>query len=163
MEASNEMTILPIEEYQRSILENLMQFYFYDFSEFNGADVTETGLYGEYPYIDYYWIEKNRFPFFIYAKGKLAGFALVSRINQGDQSYYSMSEFFILRKFRRNGLGGKAANKIFEQFKGDWKVTQILTNHPAQKFWRRVIHEFTNGKYSEMVNEKTVIQLFKSR
>ncbi len=162
LQTLNEIMINPINENQKSILENLMQLYFYDFSEFNEADVTETGLYGSYPYLDHYWVEKNRYPFFIYVKGKLVGFALVIRIHEDEQIYYSMSEFFVLKKYRRNGVGAVAAKKLFVQFKGDWRVTQILANQPAQTFWRKVIHEFTDGRYSEEVNERNNIQLFTS-
>ncbi|MGF2615880.1 hypothetical protein FZC84_07345 [Rossellomorea vietnamensis] len=42
-------------------IRNLMQFYFYDFSEFNRADAFNDGKFREYPCLDHYWREEGRF------------------------------------------------------------------------------------------------------
>jgi predicted acetyltransferase len=33
-----------------------------------------------------------------------------------------MSEFFVLRKYRRQGIGRTAAVELFERFPGPWRV-----------------------------------------
>jgi hypothetical protein len=53
---------------QREILKNLLEKYDYEFSQYDLRDVNELGLYG-YDYLDYYWTEKKRWAFFIYADG----------------------------------------------------------------------------------------------
>lgn len=157
-----ETEIKPIKKHERPVLENLMQFYFYDFSAFNGADVTETGQFGEYPYTSLHWTEENRHPYFIQHQGNIAGFVLVSKIILDTRNYYSISEFFVLKKFRKLGVGRKAAFSIFDRFTGEWEVTQIISNHPAQAFWRKVIGEFTNENYREKIKEGKIIQQFVS-
>ena len=43
----------------KSVLRNLMELYWHDFSEIDGADVNEHGLY-EYNRLDSYWTEADR-------------------------------------------------------------------------------------------------------
>jgi predicted acetyltransferase len=50
-----------------------------------------------------------------------------------------MVEFFVLRRYRRCGVGGQAARALFARFPGEWQVRQIATNQPATAFWRRAI------------------------
>ncbi|MEC0109102.1 hypothetical protein P4H27_19250 [Paenibacillus taichungensis] len=84
----------------KEVLANLMQFYIYDFSEFIKCDVEEDGLYGAYPLEDY-WIEKNhRFPYLIKQNNKYVGFVLVRLFETAERDYYSIAEFFILKKYR---------------------------------------------------------------
>ncbi|GAB4401875.1 MAG: GNAT family N-acetyltransferase [Anaerolineales bacterium] len=141
--------VLPAPHHQKTLLRNLSELYLHDFSEFDGADVNEHGLY-EYPYIDHYWTEPERHPFIIWADDKPAGFALVRDIPQSDGTVlHSMAEFFILRKYRRSGVGTHAAQQLFARLPGAWQVAQIKENVPAQSFWRNVIGNFTHDNYRE--------------
>lgn len=145
------VTIQKVEYDQKSTLRNLLELYNYDFSDFDPEDVNENGLYG-YLYLDHYWTEEGRHPFFIRVDGKLAGFALVSRIgtNEHIQPIYSVAEFFVMKKYRKLGVGLIASNEIFNRFCGIWKVAQIETNKPAQIFWRKVIERYTNNDFEEV-------------
>lgn len=146
-------------------LHNLMQYYFYDFSEFNQADVEIDGKFGSYPFLDVYWEEiEDRFPFIVYYNQKPAGFVLVRRIQYEQQPgfYFSIAEFFIMRKYRRYGLGKFVAQQMFKDFKGNWEVFQIATNKPAQSFWIKVIDDYTQGNFTTRETEQKVYQLFKS-
>jgi predicted acetyltransferase len=145
---------------KKETLKNLMQFYFYDFSEFVEAYVGHDGLFGAYRYLDNYWTEDGRYPYLVEAEGKLAGFVLVREVNEEEKTFWSIAEFFIMKKFRRSGIGKLTAHHIFDQHKGNWEVFQILTNKPAQAFWRMTIDEYTAGKYEERKDEEAVTQLF---
>ncbi|MGK7377296.1 GNAT family N-acetyltransferase [Planococcus sp. 1R117A] len=137
---------------QRNVLQNLLELYQYDFSEFETEDVNEEGVYG-YKYLDYYWAVPGHFPFLIKVNGNLAGFALVREINSADlqcDSYFKISEFFILKKYRKEGIGKQAAFYLFDLFPGEWEVAELEANLPAQKFWRKVISAYTNNNYSEI-------------
>lgn len=84
------------------------------------------------------------------ADGKLAGFALVRTLEEeGDSRTYSLAEFFILRKYRRQGIGGQAARRVFGLFAGVWRVHQEAQSLQAQAFWRKVIREYTAGEFTE--------------
>jgi predicted acetyltransferase len=117
----------------RPIVRRLLQLYHYDFSEFNGADVNPHGEY-LHGYFDEYWLGGDRRAFLIRVDGALAGFALVYTGEPCD-----IAEFFVMRKYRRFGVGREAAAFLFQGFPGNWTVRQQLTNAPATEFWRRVI------------------------
>ncbi len=133
----------------KTILRHLIELYGYDFSEFTKWDVDEHGLFG-YKYLDQYWTEADRHPFLIRASGRLAGFVLVRTGDSSSQEpVRSMAEFFVLRKFRRQGVGREVARRIFDMFPGRWSVPQVEDNYPAQVFWRKVISEYTSGEFEE--------------
>ncbi len=134
---------------EKPILRNLLELCHHDYSEFNGEDVGEQGLYG-YKWLDHYWTEPERHPFIVRVSGKLAGFALVRAI---DGATYSVAEFFVLRKYRRQGIGGKMAHRIFDLFPGKWRVAQEEGNLPAQAFWRKVISRYTDGKFRQVQDD----------
>jgi predicted acetyltransferase len=151
------------------VLRNLMELYLYDFSEIDGADVDEHGLYG-YNRIDHYWTEPGRFPFLIRVDGKWAGFALVSRFSyfkETAESGHAFAEFFVMRRFRRQGVGRRAAFELFRRFPGRWEVAELVVNEGAQAFSRRIISEFSNGRFEEhfLENERWhgPVQVFDSQ
>jgi predicted acetyltransferase len=135
---------------ERPILRRLMELYQYDFSEFDLADIGPLGLY-DYPYLDHYWVEPERSPFLVRVDGNLAGFVLVARYNYvtGLKDTWVMAEFFIMRKYRRQGVGEHVARFIFDQFTGDWQVGQIKENEAAITFWRKVIARYTHDNFLE--------------
>jgi predicted acetyltransferase len=61
-----------------------------------------------------------------------------------------MSEFFVLRRFRRSGVGRDAALQIFRMLPGPWQLRQLTGNPDATKFWRRIIPvDFTEVEGAE--------------
>jgi len=61
-----------------------------------------------------------------------------------------MAEFFVMRSYRRRGVGLAAAFAAFDRFKGPWEVRQRDENVAAIAFWRRAIHDYTRGNYREV-------------
>ncbi len=136
---------------ERGALRNLMQLYVYDWSELLSLDVGADGRFDDYP-LDVYWTEAWRHPFLIRVDGKLAGFVLVSERSRltGASGVADMAELFVVRRYRRAGVGFAAATAAFERFKGPWEVRQRRDNLDATKFWHKVIARHTNGKYEEL-------------
>jgi predicted acetyltransferase len=132
------------------VLRRLMELYLHDFSELDGGDVGDHGTFG-YPYLALYWLESHRHPFLIRVDGHLAGFALV-RAGQTCK----MAEFFVMRKYRRRGVGVTAARDVFARFPGPWRVHQIPGNDPAVAFWRRAI----TVPFSEVADAEGTSQSF---
>jgi predicted acetyltransferase len=135
---------------EKQLLQNLNQAYRHDMSEFNGDDPDENGMFNIGTYFHEYWIEPQRHPFKILNKNILAGFALVREFSEGQ---YSIAEFFILRKHRRNGIGRKAAFKIFDKFDCIWHVAQDEFNTSSQEFWKDTINEYTGSNYENSWSE----------
>jgi predicted acetyltransferase len=117
----------------KPIVRRLLELYLHDFSVFTGADVDARGLFG-YDYLDVYWTEPDRAPFLFRVERHWCGFALV---RTGDP--HDMAEFFVMRKYRRSGVGITAAREVFARFPGRWQVRQMRANVDATTFWRRAI------------------------
>lgn len=60
-----------------------------------------------------------------------------------------LAEFFIIAKFQRKKIGKDIAHQLFKEFKGTWEIMQLSKNLPAIKFWRKVISDYTKGKFDE--------------
>ena len=145
-----EARIVPATYEDKLVVRNLMELYCYDFSEFDGADVDSHGLYG-YAHLDAYWTEEHRSPFLIRVADQWAGFALVMDIEGAQRSWvHWMAEFFVMRKYRRQGVGRIAAWQLFDAFPGTWQVAQLGQNGPARQFWRTVIGRYTDRAYREI-------------
>lgn len=145
----------------------LFELYVYDFSELLGLDVGDDGRFRP-PAMGSYFVDPERHAFLLRADDRLAGFALVherSRVT-GETGVFDMAEFFVLRLYRRRGLGEAMAGSLFDRFRGRWEVRQKPENVAATAFWRRVITKRMGGRWREEVRDddrwKGVIQLFDS-
>lgn len=138
--------IVPVQEDEKEILRNLMEKYLYEFSQYELCDVNPLGLYG-YSYLDAYWTEEGRWAFFLKAEGQLAGFAMVNDYPEAGKTDYCMSEFFVMYKYRRCGLGTWAVQQLFERFKGTWQLKYHPGNLPSVNFWNRVVDSWTQGSF----------------
>ncbi|MEA3139412.1 MAG: hypothetical protein QOK23_1581 [Gammaproteobacteria bacterium] len=130
---------------EQPALQNLLQFYTHDFSEFWAGtargDLNSLGRFEEYP-LDNYWCRPNWIAWFIRCSGVLAGFCLVNdHIHSGQKAERSIGEFFILRKHRGRGVGRSAAEQVFDTCPGSWEVAVARKNIKAREFWRTTIRD----------------------
>lgn len=140
---------------QAPILANLLELYVHDFSEFQSLDIGSDGRFG-YRSLPLYWSESNRHPFLIRLDGKLAGLALVKRGSEisDNQEVWDMAEFFVLRGYRRRGIGTLAAQEVWRRFPGLWEVRVMRSNPTASLFWKRVISQFIRESIQPVCSEK---------
>lgn len=153
-----DVVVSPASLDEKPVIGRLLQLYHYDFTEFLPLKLDANGEYA-YRYLDLYWAPEpgeQRFPFLLRADGDLAGFAFVRFLNEN----YLMTEFFVMRPFRRHGVGKDAALALFRKFPGQWIVHQVPKNVPAQAFWRRIIAEYTDGQFEDSTDERGVTQKF---
>jgi predicted acetyltransferase len=148
---------------EKLTLRHLVQLYSYDFTEFDHVDADEQGLY-RYDYFDHYWTEEKRHPYLVRVAGKVAGFAFVKLDEKDDGTPYTfMAEFFIMKKYRGQGIGQAVAFHLFGLYPGEWEVSEIAKNYPAQAFWRKIIGRYTDGQFEEEIMEDgDVLQIFRS-
>lgn len=139
------------EPHERSILENMMQLYIHDFSEFwagrEEGELGPDGRFFDYP-LDAYWRDPDHTPLLLSSGGRLAGFALLNAASHsGRPLNRNMAEFFIVRKHRRGGVGTAAAQAIFSRYPGVWETAVARANLPALAFWRKaaVTHPKAQG------------------
>jgi predicted acetyltransferase len=153
---------------ERERLVALLELYVYDFSEILGIDVGDDGRF-RLPALDAYWTDPRCHAFLIRVDERLAGFALVQERSRltGDEAVCDMAEFFVLRKYRRRGIGERVATWLFDRFRGPWEVRQKAEHHAATGFWRRAIGRYAGGRFEEaMIDDERwrgPVQRFDSR
>ena len=131
---------------------SLFELYVYDFSATLGLDVESNGRFHTPP-LEAYWSDPRCHGFLIRADEKLAGFALVQERSRltGDEAVRDVAELFVMRRYRRRGVGERVAVELFERFRGRWEVRQKAENVAATAFWRRVIGRHTRGTFDEIM------------
>jgi predicted acetyltransferase len=132
----------------RLALRNMLELYLHDLSEFWPYELDAHGLYG-YHTLDYYWREENHAAFVFLVDDRYAGFALVNDdvCLPADERW--LAQFFVVRRYRRRGVASAAARFIFDRLPGRWEVGELPQNLPAQLFWRRMIADYTDGRYTD--------------
>lgn len=170
-------TLVELLDSDYELIQNLIRFYIYDMSEFTGWACPANGLYGGVDDQPYYFgriptTKEALWPDGWRGKGykilvgeEIAGFCLLRFFDKDGEQFNDVGEFFIIRKFRKAGLGKRVAHAVFDQYPGKWQVRQLLENHPAQQFWRKTIAEYTQGHFTESIKAvgdygKMVIQVF---
>lgn len=144
---------------RKETLQQLLELYSYDFTRRVDADVDENGKFN-YPLDQLgYFRDPNRKAFLIRHNNFLSGFVLIKIENN---TTYTINEFFVLFKYRSQGVGRTAATQLFDEHKGQWLINQADTNSPAHKFWRDVVEEYTAGKYEELQENGRTILKFNS-
>jgi predicted acetyltransferase len=140
---------------QKPILANLLELYAYDFSEFIDLKLGADGRFG-YKDLPLYWEDENRYPFIVMMDARLAGFVFVRRGSEvsADENVWDMAEFFILRGYRRRGIGMKIAHEIWKSFPGQWEVRVMDQNQKAGDFWQKAIHTFIGKRIDPIVLSK---------
>ncbi|HEY2861734.1 MAG TPA: GNAT family N-acetyltransferase [Terracidiphilus sp.] len=141
---SPRLEVIPASPADQPALANLIELYIHDFSEFVAVDIGEDGRFG-YPNLALYFRERDHHAHLARIDGKLAGFALLRRIDdaQGQVQVWDMAEFWILRRYRRQGAGAQLARSIWNLYPGEWQVRVMEDNSPAVKFWASAISGVT--------------------
>lgn len=141
-----EVHVLHASAEQQPVVANLLELYAHDFSELVDLQLQQDGRFG-YPGLSRYWSDEGRFPFLVTVDGHLAGCVLVCRGSRtrADPQTWDMAEFFIVRRYRKRGVGAAAAHEIWRRFPGAWEIRVMESNHPARAFWRAAVAAFTRS------------------
>ena len=133
-------TLVPANERDRPVISNLLQLMLYDLSPLYGEWIGRDGRY-TYEWLDYYWVDQDRFPYLICREGQLAGFALVMAHSpiSGRAPCWFMAEFFVLKAQRRRGYGQVALNAILSRHNGNWEIAVMDINEGAASFWKNAL------------------------
>jgi predicted acetyltransferase len=131
----------PVTSASEAALDRLVQLYFHDFSELDGEEVDESGRF-DVPWLGEY-LEQPGCAYFIRAGGKLAGFALVDQDVLDPSAMQAVSEFFVLRKYRRSHVGQAAAGLLMATRPGAWEAAVLGSNAAASRFWEAVARRQT--------------------
>ena len=85
------------------------------------------------------------------ARAPIDGGAAASRHDSVTQSSGCwMEQFFVLKAYRRSGVGDALARFVFASHPGPWEVGQMFANVGAQHFWRKVTAQVAEGAVTEV-------------
>ena len=90
------------------------------------------------------------------ASARLAGFVLMKRGSDvtGNTQVWDIAEFFVVRAYRRRGVGTQIAHDIWKRFPGAWEIRVMQANVAALNFWARAISIFTGEAIQSFGVEK---------
>jgi predicted acetyltransferase len=139
------VTLRPVRQRDVPIVRRLVQLYVYDLvGERWGVEAD--GTYAPRRWHRRFWRGDDRHHFLVRVNGRPAGFALVRELLpvRGVPSR-EMAEFFVLRTYRRRGVGTRVARALFHRFPGRWELSVLTWNVIARPFWRGVIRRVAVG------------------
>nr|AYM54405.1 hypothetical protein [Phaselicystis flava] len=149
---------------EATLLRNLYPLYLHDLTEFSDFySIDDRGVW-QPDYLDF-WLSgrPDTHPLILRAEGRPIGFACVGQAPfpfMSPERDFHLSEFFVLRKHRRRGLGRAAARALFDRFPGTWELSEVPENAAAIAFWRRIIGEYTGGAFDEVIVDGCPMQIF---
>jgi predicted acetyltransferase len=152
------LEIVPASEADHRTLGDLARSYIHDMAVYAGWTYPDDGILAPSDWFANYWDAAaaartwpsgwRGFAFLLRVDGEPGGFALVKRLSAVPRTY-DMGEFFVARRHRRQGIGRRMATVLFHTLGGRWEVREMPANIPAQRFWRRVIADYTGGTFIE--------------
>jgi predicted acetyltransferase len=119
----------------RSVLEQLWQLYRHDLSEFRGSLPGHDGRFHTRTLDPFLRDDPDLGAYLFERDGTPVGFALVGRVTTQPRL---MSEFFVVRAARGQGVGRAAADALFALHPGTWEIPFQEENAAAAWFWRGV-------------------------
>ena len=134
-------------------MQNLADYYAYDIAEYLGWPQAKDGTHRIGIDFKKYWETQDCFPYLIQYLSEWAGFVIVDKNVHNLENDFNMAQFFILRQFKAKGLGRHLAYHCFDHFKGKWEVYALCGNEGAYRFWRRIIQDYTQGKFKESTRQ----------
>ena len=130
------------------VLRNLLGHYLHDMSEWFEVDTQPDGSYS----YDTSLVWAQGYEVYLAKVGdSIAGVALMGSAAEwlGDIGAHDVHEFFVLRRFRRTGVGQRMATLLWKEHPGEWLVRVLEANAPAVAFWRGAISRYSRGSYQE--------------
>lgn len=130
------------------ILYRLLQYSLFEESEHDLNEMNQEAIF-EYEYFDSYFTDDDRYAFFIKEKDsdKLLGFVMINKYLQKFDDGYSIAEYLVIPKYRRNQIGKKVAFMLFDKYSGNWEVSPSYNSEKAYLFWENTIAEYTNNNF----------------
>ena len=138
------MTLRPVNEGDRSLLENLFNLYRNDINEYCG----------EFEYLDGDgWFDKGIADELVpFGEGVETYILCEGRHNLGlvtvtDASYalegcaWRLQEIYLIRAARGKGIAREAIGQLFHDRPGRWCLSVYKKNHPAKRFWDGIIRD----------------------
>lgn len=148
---SNTVRLIPVPAEKKHILENLLNLYLHELSQFvDDLHINADGRF-EYEGMELYFQREELKPFFVYSAERVTGFILLNTGRFAPQGIdYVIHEFFILKGYRGKGVARSAISKLLSQNSGRYRIDQLTSNIPAIRFWKN-FYAHQGIEYSETI------------
>ncbi|MGF0238462.1 GNAT family N-acetyltransferase [Rhodococcus sp. IEGM1300] len=128
-------------------IENLMQFYLYDFSEWLPLKFADHGFYSN-QIETAYWRNPATRPFLIKVDDEIAGFVTVDDNTHIDGAEHNIGYMFVGRRWRGRGVAKFVVSTLLSQIPGQWQIFHIDANQPARLFWANAMAQLEGVEYT---------------
>ncbi|MBD7978434.1 GNAT family N-acetyltransferase [Serpens gallinarum] len=134
------LELVPTEREQMPLIRNLYQFYLYESSDWEQEDVEVDGrFYIHDEHLVRYWQEPGWSAQLLLVDGFIAGFLLIERSELPGVDALELADLFILKKYRRQGIGRALATQVLMSGEDNWLVRFYGQDEIALAFWRSVL------------------------
>jgi len=121
---------------------NLSQQYEAEFGGLTGKQPNGDGLYR------ITWPDETHEAYLAYDEaGSPLGFAVVDV----GRDIYDVAEFYVIPALRKQHVGRRMAELLFDRYPGSWQVRQIEGAEAAYRFWLAVVASYAGGDYTDTV------------
>lgn len=137
-----QIELVPATVEQQALIANLYQFYAYESSDWEQEDVEVDGrFYIHEPHLQRYWQEPDWSASLVLADGFIAGFLLIERSELPGVDALEFADLFILKKYRRLGIGRALVEQVMVAGGGRWVVSFYQQDALARQFWQHLLAE----------------------
>jgi predicted acetyltransferase len=130
----------------RPTLENLLQLYIHDLSQFRFSRPDETGRFNHDDRYAVFFTNPDRCGYLFRDQSGPVGFGLVRGFSEHRRL---MAGFFVVRGARRHHVGHAAALELLRRHPGVWEIPFQEENAGAARFWRAVANAAVGTEWSE--------------
>ena len=138
-----------VKKEEENILQNLLEFYLYDFNFFYEDDLNDNGRFEFIDTNEYFTKEKYE-AFFIRVKDKLAGFILINNNTELIKNGTRIEEFWIMPKYRKGYFAFSVLKEVFSRYQNEIEFIILEQN----KRWLKAINYFINKNYTILEKEE---------
>jgi predicted acetyltransferase len=138
-----------LERSDDALLRNLYEHYVHDMSEWLAIDTRADGAY----HLDTAPFWDGDFAVYLAREqGSIAGFGVVGSAEPwlGTPAARDVRDFFVLRRYRRRGVGDALALHLWNQHPAAWIIRILVANKPALPFWRRMVRSYRGDAHEEL-------------
>ncbi|MFC6299457.1 GNAT family N-acetyltransferase [Pseudomonas spelaei] len=122
------------------LIRNLYQFYAYESSDWEQEDVEVDGrFYIHEEHLARYWQAPQWSANLLLVDGYIAGFLLIESSELPDLNALELADLFILKRYRRKGIGRAIATQVLTSGDANWLVRFYDQDEASQAFWRSVM------------------------
>ncbi|UUY10100.1 GNAT family N-acetyltransferase [Pseudomonas sp. J452] len=137
-----QIELLPTTTEQLPLIANLYQFYAYESSDWEQEDIEVDGrFYIHEPHLQRYWQEPDWSASLVLVDGFIAGFLLIERSELPGVDALEFADLFILKKYRRLGIGRALVEQVIVAGGGSWVISFYQQDSLARQFWQRLLAE----------------------